>query len=248
VAETGRQGPKAAEAADDIEERANGEGRGRDRRQRRRLPVGRRREELIEAALRLFSTSPVDQISMDDIADEAHASRALVYHYFGSKQDLYLAAVHSAAEQLAHQLVIRGEMSARERLTRAVSNYLDFARDYAPSFLALLRGGGPGAAYPELGTAVEQVRDLITAGLLEILHADQPTPILMMTARAWTAVVESASLDWLENKEIPRPDLDRLLIDQLDAMLRAAARYDPAMIPLVERLVGGDSPLAAAEG
>jgi len=245
VAETGPQRSKGAAAS----EHANGEGRGRDRRQRRRLPVGRRREELIEAALRLFSTKPVDQVSMDDIADEARASRALVYHYFGNKQDLYLAAVRSAAEQLADKLVIRGDMPARERLIQAVANYLDFARDYAPSFLALLRGGGPGAGYPELGAAVEQVRELITAGALQILHADEePSQMLLMTTRSWTAVVESASLDWLENNDLPRPELERLLVDQLDGLLRATAQYDPTVLPLVEHLREGDSALTVAEG
>src|SRR5258705_6445391 len=66
---------------------------------RRRLPVQRRREELIAVALELYSRSPGHQVSIEDVADAAGASRALVYHYFGGKHGLYVAALRTAAGQ-----------------------------------------------------------------------------------------------------------------------------------------------------
>src|SRR4051794_17797661 len=60
---------------------------------RRRLSVDERRDELIAAALELFSNRQPEDISIDEVADAAGASRALVYHYFGGKQELYLAAL-----------------------------------------------------------------------------------------------------------------------------------------------------------
>ena len=53
------------------------------------------REELIAAALELFSTRDAEDVSIDDVASAAGASRALVYHYFGGKQELYVAALRA---------------------------------------------------------------------------------------------------------------------------------------------------------
>src|SRR5436305_732256 len=65
---------------------------GRGQRGRRRLSVAERRDELIAAALDLFSHRSPEDVSIDDVAEAAGASRALVYHYFGGKQELYVAA------------------------------------------------------------------------------------------------------------------------------------------------------------
>jgi len=71
---------------------------------RRRLSVDRRRDELIEAALDLLSKRGPEEVSVDDVAQAAGASRALVYHYFGTKQDLYAAALSKAAAELTRRL------------------------------------------------------------------------------------------------------------------------------------------------
>jgi AcrR family transcriptional regulator len=63
---------------------------------RRRFSVGERSDELINAALELLSSRPATEVSVDDVATSAGASRALLYHYFGSKQELYLAALRRA--------------------------------------------------------------------------------------------------------------------------------------------------------
>src|SRR5262249_52259078 len=71
---------------------------------RRRLSVDRRRDELIEAALDLLSQRGPEEVSVDDVAQAAGASRALVYHYFGTKQELYAAALSKAAAELTRRL------------------------------------------------------------------------------------------------------------------------------------------------
>lgn len=53
----------------------------------RRLPVQQRREQLIAVALELFAARPPEDVSLDDVAEAAGASRPLVYRYFaGGKQ------------------------------------------------------------------------------------------------------------------------------------------------------------------
>ena len=53
-----------------------------------------RREAFIEAAQRLMQTKGYEQMSIQDVLDELHASRGAFYHYFDSKQALLEAVIH----------------------------------------------------------------------------------------------------------------------------------------------------------
>lgn len=68
---------------------------------RRRLSVDERREQLITVALELFSARPPEEVSIDDIAAAAGASRPLVYHYFPGKQAIYEESLRRAGHELA---------------------------------------------------------------------------------------------------------------------------------------------------
>ncbi len=58
----------------------------------RRSQADARREQFLDAALGLFSERGFDATSMKDLAEATGAAPGLVYHYFGSKNEL-LAAV-----------------------------------------------------------------------------------------------------------------------------------------------------------
>ncbi len=52
-----------------------------------------RRNDIIEAAERLFFSKQFDDVSMDDIANEVELSRATLYLYFKNKESLYFAVL-----------------------------------------------------------------------------------------------------------------------------------------------------------
>lgn len=206
------------------------------RRGRRRLSVDERRDELIEAALELFSRKPPEEISIDDVAAAAGASRALVYHYFGGKQELYVAALRSAATQLGELLEPPAEGSPLQRLALSLKRYFDFVEDHAPGYLAMLRGG-PASRSGELGEIVEGTRALLLDRILREMGLEHsPSPILRVTLRSWMAGVETAALDWLEHRDLPRADLESLLVDQNIVLMHNAAQRDPAIMAVFERL------------
>ncbi|MFF5262138.1 TetR/AcrR family transcriptional regulator [Actinomadura viridis] len=202
---------------------------------RRRLSVDERRDELIEAALQLFSTRPPEDVSIDDVAAAAGASRALVYHYFGGKYELYLAALNSAAGQLAVLLEPPTEGRPLDRLRISLERYFDFAESHAAGFTALLRGG-PADRSGEVGEIVDGIRRLLLGRILQALDVDSPQPILRITLRSWMASVETAGLDWLENRDVTRADLERLLVDQLVVLLHVAGHHEPDISTLFDSL------------
>ncbi|WP_182086319.1 TetR family transcriptional regulator [Aureimonas sp. ME7] len=72
----------------------------------RRAPQWRRRA-LLDSAITEFSTYGIGGARVDRIAARASSNKAMVYHYFGSKEDLYLAAL---------QDIYGGIRSAEDRL------------------------------------------------------------------------------------------------------------------------------------
>ncbi|HZE29816.1 MAG TPA: TetR/AcrR family transcriptional regulator [Actinoallomurus sp.] len=206
---------------------------------RRRLSVDERRDELISAALQLFSDRPPEDISIDDVADAAGASRALVYHYFGGKQELYLAALHSAAKQLDDLLRPPAEGKPLERLAVSLHRYFDFVEDHAAGFVALLRGG-PAYRSGEVGEVLDGIRSLVMNHIIASIGVEAPGPVLRITLRSWMASVETAGLDWLEHRDLSREELERLLVDHHVVLLDVAARHDPDVAALLARIADGD--------
>jgi AcrR family transcriptional regulator len=192
---------------------------------------------LIAAALELFSTKPPESVSIDDVAEAAGASRALVYHYFGGKQELYVAALKSAAGQLSELLEPPTTGKPLERLAVSLHRYFDFVEDHAAGYVALLRGG-PANRSGGVGEIVDGIRQLLLARILHAIGVEEPGPFLRLTMRTWLASVETAGLDWLECRDLPREQLERLLIDQQVVLLHVAGRYDPRISELFDRLAG----------
>lgn len=193
---------------------------------RRRLSVDERREELIAAALELFGSHAADEISIDDVAERAGASRALVYHYFGSKQELYVAALRSAARQLTDLLKPPEDGKPLDRLSTSLSHYFDFVERHEAGFVALLRGA-PLSRTGEVSEVVDAVRRLLAERVLHEFGVTRPQPVLRITMRAWISAVETAGLEWLESRDLPRKDLEALLVDHFVALLQTTARRDP---------------------
>ena len=108
----------------------------------RRLSVDERRTQLIGAALGLFAHHPPEDVSLDDVAATAGVSRPLVYRYFpGGKQQLYEAALRSAADELEQCFAEPQTGPLTRRLVRALERYLAFVDGHDAGFMALLQGG-----------------------------------------------------------------------------------------------------------
>ncbi|KOG89198.1 TetR family transcriptional regulator, partial [Streptomyces varsoviensis] len=124
----------------------------------RRLSVEERRAQLITAALGLFAHSAPEDISLDDVAAAAEVSRPLVYRYFpGGKQQLYEAALRSAADELELCFAVPRTGPLTHRLAAALDRYLAFVDEHDAGFSALLQGGSV-VETSRTGAIVDEVR------------------------------------------------------------------------------------------
>ncbi|MCV7056574.1 TetR/AcrR family transcriptional regulator [Mycolicibacterium gilvum] len=67
---------------------------------RRRLSPDDRRNELLALGAEVFGQRPYDEVRIDEIAERAGVSRALMYHYFPDKRAFFAAVVRAESERL----------------------------------------------------------------------------------------------------------------------------------------------------
>lgn len=194
--------------------------------QKRRLTVDARRRELLELGISLFSARSYDDISIDEIAASAGISKGLLYHYFPSKREFYVETVRLAAERMQADVEPPPDLAPVARLRVGLDRYFDFVERHAQAYATLLRSGI--GADAEVLAIVETTRQRLVGRLLEGLGLDAPRPHFRTALRGWIGMVEGASLDWLDHRDVSRAHLVEMLAAALEGAIATAARLDPA--------------------
>lgn len=91
-----------------------------------------RRNDIINAAEKLFFSKGYDNVSMEDIAKKVELNRATLYLYFKNKEALFFAIVLRAVRQL-HFITnerMNNSMNSYQRVIAAGHSYLTFANVY----------------------------------------------------------------------------------------------------------------------
>jgi AcrR family transcriptional regulator len=185
-----------------------------------RLQVDERRRQLLELGARLFATHSYAELSMAKIAREAGISKALLYHYFPSKQDFFVATLQQGAEEIARRTEPDPELPPFEALAASVDGYLGWIEENETAYRKLLESVG---SVPEVKILIDGIRDATSARILDGLGAgDPPPPKLRAAARGWLWLMDGVILDWLEHRDMSRAEVRDLLLGSLAGLLSAA--------------------------
>jgi AcrR family transcriptional regulator len=187
-----------------------------------RLEVEERRRRLLELGADLFARHAYEELSMARIAREAGISKALLYHYFPSKQAYFAATLEQAAAELAAQIEPDPALAPRDQIAFSLDAYLAWVERHADAYAKLIGSVG---AVPEVRDLVERVREAtaerITTGLAP---GGEPPPALRTAVRGWLWFMDGAVLDWLEHRDLDRSQLHGLLLGTLLGAVAAAGR------------------------
>lgn len=194
-------------------------------RRRIRLDNDERRAQLLQLARKAFSDRSYDDVSIDDLAREAKISKGLLYHYFPTKRDLYVAGLREIAEELVQRvLTIPPDLAPIERVRAGIEAYLDHISQHSRAYVSLMRGGI--GSDPEVAAVVEGVRKRLADNFLEQTPFAQmlSKDVRFQTAvRGWIGFVEGATIDWCANPRLSRDDLRELLTTILFSIITAVA-------------------------
>ena len=190
-----------------------------------RLDLDKRRAQLLELGIDLFTRRAYEDISIDDLAEEAGISKGLLYHYFRSKREFYVETVRAASRRLQLLTTPDPALPPPDRLRAAIDAHLRYIQEHGAVYVAVYRSGV--AIAPEVREILEQHRSVIIRYFLEAIGVRQPRPLLQASLRAWIAMVEGASLDWIANASITRDELRELLVAGYAALLTKTMELDP---------------------
>jgi AcrR family transcriptional regulator len=186
-----------------------------------RLQVDERRRQLIEAGSRLFAEHAYEEISMRQLADAAGISKALLYHYFPSKSDLFKAAVQHHAAELERRIEPPADRPPLEALTASLDAYLGWIEENKRTWSKLMQSA---TTLPEARTLLEGFRERTLRQILSELAPDgRPAPALRLSLKGWLGYVDAAILDWIASGEVSRPQLRDMLVAVFGASLAAAS-------------------------
>jgi AcrR family transcriptional regulator len=177
-----------------------------------RLQVDERRKQLLDAGAELFARYSYDELSMAKIARAVGISKALLYHYFPSKQAYFQATLEQAAAELAETVQPNPDLPPVEQLAGSLEAYLDWIERNADAYAKLITSVG---AVPEVRELVERVRNETADRILEGISPAGATPPLRAAVRGWMWFMDGAILDWIEHRDIERARLQGLLLGTL---------------------------------
>jgi AcrR family transcriptional regulator len=185
-----------------------------------RLAVDERRRSLLECGRRLFTTRPYDELSMAAIAREAGISKALLYHYFPSKQAFFVATMQDAAAELAERVRPDPADPLRAQLDHALGAWLAWVDENRDAYGKLLQAANGVAEVREI---VDGVRDATTRLILERLLGDaEAPPAVQVAICGWLWLMDGVCLQWVRRGEVDREQVHALLTGALPGILASA--------------------------
>ena len=183
---------------------------------RRRLSAADRRRQLVAIGLAKIVETPIQDLSLDEVAAEAGISRGLLFHYFPTKTDFYLACIAAAGRRMLRTTAPDEDLSPDEQVetvTRLMVEQIERRRDF---YLALVHGHG--VADPRVSEVMESVRDGSTDRVMTALGVPERQRDVV---RAWWAYTEDRALTWSAVPTGERPVSVSALVAECVAALHA---------------------------
>ena len=182
------------------------------------MDVEERRRQLLRRGAELFTRHSYDELSMARIAREAGVSKALLFHYFGTKHRFFEATLRQAAEELAARTAPDSSRPPLEQLTASLGAFLSWVEENATAYRKLMAAG-----HPEARELIQQIRDETADRIIAGLQpADPVPPMLRAAVRGWLWYMDGVLVDWLDHDDMSRDEVRDLLLGTLFGAIGAA--------------------------
>ena len=134
----------------------------------KRLPRAVREQQMLDAAVQMFSVNGYHETSMDAIAAEAQISKPMLYLYYGSKEDLFGACLDREMGRFIE--VVRADIdftgSPKDLLRNAIESFLRYIDTNRASWIVMYTQATSSQAFAhKVREGREQIIELV-AGLV----------------------------------------------------------------------------------
>jgi AcrR family transcriptional regulator len=180
---------------------------------RKRLTAEARRELILDAALEVFARRGFNGSSIDEIAQTASVSKALIYEHFPSKRDLHVSLLERHVQEIFERLAESAATSdpGEIRLRAGVDAFLEFVETRRDAFRMLFRD----AVEPDVAEIVASVQRQAAAAVAGLIATEPRTPMpevdperdrqaIEMIGQQLSGAVQSLAIWWGDHPEVPR--------------------------------------------
>ncbi len=179
----------------------------------KRLPRAVREQQMLDAAVQVFSARGFHAASMDEIAERAGISKPMVYAYLGAKEELFIACLRREATRLIEAVIAAvggaGAGAPDEQLWRGLRAFFGFVGAHRDGWQVLYRqarGQQPfaGQVADLRARMADAVAVLLGRALVAVGRRASDSELEVM---AYALVGASESLaDWLADRPTEDPE------------------------------------------
>ncbi|MGN9811856.1 TetR/AcrR family transcriptional regulator [Micromonospora sp. BQ11] len=177
----------------------------------RRLPRAVREQQMLDAAVRVFSRRGYHAASMDEIADDAGISKPMVYAYLGTKEELFVACLHREGTRMMQAIAgaAAPDLPADERLWRGLRAFFGVVGAHRDGWAVLYRQARAEQPFAgEIATMRARLVEVVVGMLDHALRAEGREvgeTDLEVVAYALVGATESLA-DWLADHPEADPE------------------------------------------
>lgn len=189
---------------------------------RRRLPAAERRKVILDAGLDVFAEGGYRETRLDQVAERAGVSKALIYEHFSSKRDLYREILETWVGELLGRILsaatAAGERS-EDRLVAGLDGFLGFVEERRDAWRLLIRHRASDDVSETFDRLYEEVARIIGAMMApEMPRSSLPEGVgfelvLDATSRQLMGSVTAIANWWDEHRDVPREQVLAIVME-----------------------------------
>ncbi len=177
-------------------------------------PSGKQR--LLEVAEELFSTRGFQDVSAAEIGRAAGVAHGLLFHHFGSMEDLYAEVSQLAADRMNKlQLAAFRGPTARAQIASFLRAHMRAVKQREGDAVYRTRSLAAGAN-TSVAAIWEESRQKAIDKIFEVIALDQPTPSQRLCLRAWIGFHDQLVAGWIAEHTLTETQVLEWSMSQLE--------------------------------
>lgn len=185
-----------------------------------------KREEIMKAAIHLFSEKGYSATSVQEIAHECKISKGTLYNFFESKEELLIRVIQHNYEKMlsqAEHLNLDESLPLKERLIQKIVVQFDGVRENKDYMSMLLRALPP-HDNPKISSLMKRIQFTMTNWykdcLIEAYGKDVEPYIWDLAVMLQGVLKEYTTLIFRDNKNIHFEDVARFVVERFNTIVQ----------------------------